>query len=108
MKPWYGQMGNNPTVVSPAFLDMMDFFFLKLLTDKSVTKAEIKLMGYLIRKYWHLGEEKKGTIRISPKSWIEEAGLSKGEIDKTLMKCEKKGWICVDTTTKPASIRLTL
>ncbi|WP_141201761.1 hypothetical protein [Paludifilum halophilum] len=105
-KTWYGRKGSRPLTVSSEFLEAVDFFFSDLLHEKSVTKAEIKLMGYLIRKSFKLGEEGEKLVRIAATDWVREAGLNKGEVDKTLAKCEEKGWIAVDSTTKPVTLRL--
>ncbi len=48
-------------LVSQDYIDFMRFFFLKVLNDRTTTKAEMQVMGYLIRKYLRLegGVEKE-------------------------------------------------
>lgn len=87
-------------LVSQDYIDFMRFFFLKVLNDRTTTKAEMQVMGYLIRKYLRLegGVEKR--ITLSPTDWTQEAGIPKKEIEKTLKKCEEKGWIQIRNEKK--------
>ncbi|GGE07529.1 hypothetical protein GCM10011571_05990 [Marinithermofilum abyssi] len=102
----YGRRPQTLAAMSPDRVEAMEFYFLHVLNAKSVTKAEIKLMGYLIRRYLHLGETGKKTMRITEKDWVKDAGLTKAEIDKALKKCADRGWISIDTSTRPAGLHL--
>lgn len=98
----------QPVSISGELLGAMHHFLTDILPSKSVTKGEIKVMGYLLSKALQGGTGKEKGMRITAKDWQEEAGLAKGEADKALAKCEEKGWISVDTGEKPSVVRLIL
>ncbi|MFC4076201.1 hypothetical protein [Salinithrix halophila] len=102
--------GRSPqwAAVSPEDFETLEVFFTRILSSKKVTKGEIKVMGYLVRKALHLGEKGAYSARIREKDWVEEAGLSKNEVDKVLAKCEEKGWITLDKQAKPVAVELRL
>ncbi|MDR6226125.1 hypothetical protein [Desmospora profundinema] len=108
MSAWYGPRGSEALAVSPRSLQLVECYLDEVVGSKQATKAEIKLMGYLVRRYLGLGETKKQPGRIAVKDWTTEAGLSQSEVDKALDKCVARGWIVVDEGTRPVSIRVTL
>ncbi|MFD1426812.1 hypothetical protein JOD24_003352 [Kroppenstedtia sanguinis] len=109
MATWYGSKGSRPVTGSPEAMQLMESYFVKIVAAKQVTKAEIKLMGYLVRKYLRLGEdENTPSLRIGTKDWVREAGLAATEVDKTLAKCQERGWISIDPHSKPVALRLRL
>ncbi len=87
-------------LVSQDYINFMRFFFLKVLNDRKTTKAEMQVMGYLIRKYLRLEGETEKRITLSATDWAQEAGIPKKEIEKTLKKCEEKGWIQIRSGKK--------
>lgn len=107
MATWYGSKGSRPVTGSPEAMKLMEAYFVEIVAAKQVTKAEIKLMGYLVRKYLRLGEG-GDSLRIGTKDWVREAGLAAHEVDKTLAKCQERGWLSIDPHSKPAALRLRL
>ncbi|MFD1434180.1 hypothetical protein ACFQ5F_04480 [Kroppenstedtia eburnea] len=109
MAIWYGNKGSRPVTGSPEAMKLMESYFVEVVAAKQVTKAEIKLMGYLVRKYLRLGEVgDTPSLRIGTKDWVREAGLAAHEVDKTLTKCQERGWISIDPHSKPVALRLQL
>ncbi|PTX64322.1 hypothetical protein C8P63_103106 [Melghirimyces profundicolus] len=108
MATWYANKGSHPVTGSKEAMELVKRYLFDVVAEKQVTKAEIKLMGYLVRKSLRLGEDGKETLRIGTKDWEKEAGLSRNEVDKTLAKCEERGWISIDHGSQPVSLRLKL
>lgn len=108
MSTWYGPKGSEVLAVSPQSLQLVEMYLDKVVGSKQATKAEIKLMGYLLRRYLGLGTATGKAGRIAVKDWTAEAGLSKAEVDKALQKCRERGWITVDENARPVTIQVTL
>lgn len=108
MSAWYGPRGSEALAVSPRSLQMVERYLNEVVGSKQATKAEIKLMGYLVRRYLGFEENRRQPGRIAVKDWTSEAGLSQSEVDKALQKCVARGWIAIDERTRPVSIRVTL
>ncbi|WP_185956296.1 hypothetical protein [Melghirimyces algeriensis] len=108
MAIWYGNNSDWPQAVSPEALKLMERYLLDVVAAKQVTKAEMKLIGYLVRKSLRLGGSANTSLRIGTKDWVNEAGLSANEVDKTLAKCEERGWISIDHSSRPVVLRLCL
>ncbi|PTM59738.1 hypothetical protein [Desmospora activa] len=108
MSTWYGPKGSEALAVSPRSLQLVEMYLDDVVGSKQATKAEMKLMGYLIRRYLGLGAATKQPGRIAVKDWTADAGLTKAEVDKALKKCQERGWISIDESVRPIAIQVTL